>query len=126
MRLILLLMDRAHRDDSKTPLLVFIRPLLEEKSTIIRIEVSVVVLMKSIILSMDGACSHLSKTTIGSIQQPTTSIDIDVLGCVITGVGYINPELDVVDNIYLGMFDTTIYIQICIVIVVVVVVVVVW
>ncbi len=66
MRLIVLYIDRAHRDDSKTPLLVFIRPILKEKSTIIRIEVSVNMLMKLIILSMDSACSHISKTPIWS------------------------------------------------------------
>ena len=51
-----------------------------EKNTIIQIEVSVVVLMKSIILSMDRACSYLSKTPIGFLLKTTTSQNIDCGG----------------------------------------------
>ena len=49
-------------------------------------EVSLTVLMKSIILSMDRACSYLSKTTVQSIINPLQA-EIVMLGSVITGTG---------------------------------------
>jgi hypothetical protein len=71
-------MDRARWDDSKTPPLVLIGRGGVEKCPIMWIEVSVVVLMWLIILSMDRACSHLSKTPIGFLITTATSRESDV------------------------------------------------
>jgi hypothetical protein len=73
-------MGRAHSQLSIAPLLVLIRWGGVEKSTIIRIEVRMTVLMRLIILPLNRSYRELSKIPIGFLLTTITSRESDVGG----------------------------------------------